>query len=209
MAVEQWRIGQWPRLAANDARGNQQHHRRIEGRVQGVWYRAWTVEQATQRDLQGWVRNRGDGSVEALFHGLFFNEERYDLSAVGRMKFNRRVGRAEVKGAGILYDALHFGRRGDDFAKSLVEAHAKFLVANPRVKMLIQGNADERGSREYNLALGQKRAEALKKMLLLLGAREDQVEAVSLGEEKPRCSEAGEACWSKNRRDDMLYTGEF
>ena len=96
----------------------------------------------------------------------------------------------------------------DEF-KSLVEAHARFLAANPKVKMLIQGNADERGSREYNLALGQKRAEALKKMLLLLGAREDQVEAVSLGEEKPRCSEAGEACWSKNRRDDMLYTGEF
>lgn len=75
--------------------------------------------------------------------------------------------------------------------------------------MLIQGNADERGSREYNLALGQKRAEALKKMLTLLGAREEQVEAVSLGEEKPRCSEANEACWSQNRRDDMLYTGEF
>jgi peptidoglycan-associated lipoprotein len=96
-----------------------------------------------------------------------------------------------------------------DEYKSLVEAHAKFLVANPRVKMLIQGNADERGSREYNLALGQKRAEALKKMLTLLGAREEQVEAVSLGEEKPRCSEASEACWSQNRRDDMLYTGEF
>ena len=96
----------------------------------------------------------------------------------------------------------------DEF-KSLVEAHAKFLVANPKVKMLIQGNADERGSREYNLALGQKRAEALKKMLLLLGAQEEQVESVSLGEEKPRCSEASEACWSKNRRDDMLYTGEF
>ena len=96
----------------------------------------------------------------------------------------------------------------DEF-KSLVEAHAQFLVANPKVKMLIQGNADERGSREYNLALGQKRAEALKKMLTLLGAREDQVEAVSLGEEKPRCSEANEGCWSQNRRDDMLYTGEF
>ncbi len=96
----------------------------------------------------------------------------------------------------------------DEF-KALVEAHAKFLVANPKVKMLIQGNADERGSREYNLALGQKRAEALKKMLTLLGAREDQVEAVSLGEEKPRCSEANESCWSQNRRDDMLYTGEF
>lgn len=96
----------------------------------------------------------------------------------------------------------------DEF-KSLVEAHAQFLVANPKVKMLIQGNADERGSREYNLALGQKRAEALKKMLSLLGAREEQIEAVSLGEEKPRCSEGNEACWSQNRRDDMLYTGEF
>jgi peptidoglycan-associated lipoprotein len=96
----------------------------------------------------------------------------------------------------------------DEF-KPLVEAHARFLVANPKVKMLIQGNADERGSREYNLALGQKRAEALKKMLILLGAREDQIEAVSLGEEKPRCTESNEACWSQNRRDDMLYSGEF
>jgi peptidoglycan-associated lipoprotein len=96
----------------------------------------------------------------------------------------------------------------DEF-KSLVEAHAKFLVANPKVKMLIQGNADERGSREYNLALGQKRAEALKKMLLLLGAREDQVEAVSLGKEKPKNSGHDETAWAENRRDDMLYTGEF
>ncbi|MDD5175382.1 MAG: peptidoglycan-associated lipoprotein Pal [Sterolibacterium sp.] len=93
--------------------------------------------------------------------------------------------------------------------KPLVEAHAKLLVANPKIKMLIQGNADERGSREYNLALGQRRAEALKKMLILLGAKEEQIEAVSLGEEKPRCTEHGEPCWGENRRDDMLYTGEF
>jgi len=96
----------------------------------------------------------------------------------------------------------------DEF-KSLVEAHAKFLVANPKIKMLIQGNADDRGSREYNLALGQKRAEALKKMITLLGAREEQVESVSLGKEKPRCSESTEDCWAQNRRDDMLYSGEF
>jgi len=96
----------------------------------------------------------------------------------------------------------------DEF-KVLVEAHAKLLVANPQVKMLIQGNADERGSREYNLALGQKRAEALKKTLILLGAKEAQVEAVSLGKEKPRCTEHGETCWAENRRADMLYTGEF
>jgi len=96
----------------------------------------------------------------------------------------------------------------DEF-RPLVEAHARFLAANPKYKVLIQGNADDRGSREYNLALGQKRAEAVKKSLLLLGAREDQVEAVSLGEEKPRCSEQEENCWAQNRRDDILYSGEF
>jgi peptidoglycan-associated lipoprotein len=96
----------------------------------------------------------------------------------------------------------------DEF-KPLIEAHAKLLVKNPQVKMLIQGNADERGSREYNLALGQKRAEAMKKALILLGAKEAQVESVSLGEEKPRCMEQSEACWAENRRGDMLYSGEF
>ncbi len=96
----------------------------------------------------------------------------------------------------------------DEF-KPLLEAHGKFLAANGKIKVLIQGNADERGSREYNLALGQKRAEAVKKTLLLLGAKEEQAEAVSLGEEKPRCNEQTEACWGENRRADILYTGEF
>ena len=94
-------------------------------------------------------------------------------------------------------------------AKPLVEAHARFLVQNPQMKMLIQGNTDERGSREYNLALGQKRADVVKQALLLLGARESQIESVSLGEEKPRCDDASEACYAENRRGDMLYSGEF
>ena len=72
--------------------------------------------------------------------------------------------------------------------QNLVEAHAKFLVSNSGQKVLIQGNTDERGSREYNLALGQKRAEAVKKALGLLGAKEAQLEAVSLGEEKPKAT---------------------
>ncbi|MBD5803062.1 Outer membrane protein P6 precursor [Azoarcus sp. Aa7] len=96
-----------------------------------------------------------------------------------------------------------------DEARPLVEAHAKFLVQNPTMKMLIQGNADERGSREYNLALGQKRADAVRKALTLLGAKETQIESVSLGEEKPRCAEATEDCFAQNRRGDMLYSGEF
>jgi peptidoglycan-associated lipoprotein len=93
--------------------------------------------------------------------------------------------------------------------KGLVEAHAKYLRENPAAKMLIQGNADERGSREYNVGLGQRRSDTVKRALVLLGARDGQIESVSLGEEKPVCTDHAEGCWSKNRRDDMLYNGEY
>ena len=96
----------------------------------------------------------------------------------------------------------------DEF-KGMLDGHARVLMANRGKRMAVEGHADERGSREYNLALGQKRAEAVKKALLLQGATEGQIEAVSLGEEKPRCTESNESCWSQNRRGDMLYTGEF
>jgi peptidoglycan-associated lipoprotein len=91
----------------------------------------------------------------------------------------------------------------------VVEAHAQFLREYKNAKMLIQGNADDRGSREYNIGLGQRRSDALKKRLVLLGATEIQVESVSLGEEKPMCSEGNEGCWAQNRRGDILYGGEF
>jgi peptidoglycan-associated lipoprotein len=93
--------------------------------------------------------------------------------------------------------------------KDLVTAHAKFLTENRKYKMLVQGNTDERGSREYNLALGQKRADAIRKMLSLLGVREDQIESVSLGEEKPKNEGHNDSAWAENRRGDMLYNGEF
>ena len=93
--------------------------------------------------------------------------------------------------------------------RPLVEAHAKYLRENPNAKMLIQGNADERGSREYNVGLGQRRSDTVKRALILLGARDGQIESVSLGEEKPVCTDHAEGCWAKNRRDDMLYNGEY
>ncbi|MFZ6646721.1 peptidoglycan-associated lipoprotein Pal [Undibacterium sp. TJN25] len=92
----------------------------------------------------------------------------------------------------------------DEF-KPVVEAHAKYLVANKGRKILIQGNTDERGGREYNLALGQKRAEAVRKALALLGVPESQVEAVSLGKEKPKATGSDEASWAENRRSDIVY----
>jgi len=96
-----------------------------------------------------------------------------------------------------------------DEYRPLLQAHANYLAQHPDTKMLIQGNCDERGSREYNIALGQKRADGVKKMLQLMGAKDSQIEAVSLGEEKPRCTEQTEECYSQNRRSDMLYPGEY
>ena len=93
--------------------------------------------------------------------------------------------------------------------KELVAAHAKYLAANKGTKILIQGNTDERGSREYNLALGQKRSDAVKKALSLLGVREEQLESVSLGEEKPKAEGNDETAYAENRRADILYSGEF
>jgi len=87
----------------------------------------------------------------------------------------------------------------------VVEVHGKYLVANPTRRVVIEGNADERGSREYNLALGQKRAEAVKSRLRLLGVQESQIETVSLGEEKPVATGSDEASWAQNRRADLNY----
>lgn len=93
--------------------------------------------------------------------------------------------------------------------RPLLQAHARYLSANSGAKMLIQGNSDERGGREYNIGLGQRRAEAVKRMLVLLGAQDSQMEAASLGEEKPRCEEKTDVCYAQNRRGDLLYGGEY
>jgi peptidoglycan-associated lipoprotein len=95
----------------------------------------------------------------------------------------------------------------DEF-RPLVEAHARYLVANRGTRMIIQGNTDERGSREYNIALGQKRADAVKRTMTLLGAQEAQIESVSYGKEKPKNPGHDESAWAENRRADIVYAGE-
>ena len=95
-----------------------------------------------------------------------------------------------------------------DEYKPLITAHAAYLKQNSSAKATIQGNTDERGSREYNLALGQRRADAVKQMMTLLGAPEAQVEAVSFGEEKPRATGKDDTSFAENRRDDIVYQGE-
>jgi peptidoglycan-associated lipoprotein len=106
----------------------------------------------------------------------------------------------------IYYDYDNFDIK--DEYRGVVAAHVKYLRENPGAKVLIQGHADERGSREYNVALGQRRAESVKKMSALLGVSESRIEAVSLGEEKPVCTDQAEDCWWKNRRSEIKYADE-
>lgn len=92
--------------------------------------------------------------------------------------------------------------------RELVQAHARYLTANQGAKVVLQGNADERGTREYNLALGQRRAVAVKTALNLLGVNDSQIETVSFGEEKATPNCADEACHGQNRRVDIVYENE-
>lgn len=88
--------------------------------------------------------------------------------------------------------------------RATVQSHGEYLAKNKSAKVRVEGNADERGSSEYNLSLGQRRANNVKKLLVLSGAKSSQVETISFGEEKPRCAEHNEACWSQNRRADIV-----
>ena len=95
----------------------------------------------------------------------------------------------------------------DEF-KATVEGHAKYVQGNRTLRIILQGNTDERGTREYNIALGQKRADAVKKLMMLLGANEIQIETVSFGKEKPRRDGHDDSSWAENRRVDIVYVGE-
>ncbi len=114
----------------------------------------------------------------------------------------------DAKGAKVAKRSVYY-----DFDKSeikpeqlpTVEANARYLREQQALKVRVEGNADERGSREYNLALGQKRAESVTKTMRLLGVPESRMESVSYGSERPRASGHDEQSWSENRRADIVY----
>ncbi len=92
-----------------------------------------------------------------------------------------------------------------DEYRGMIQAHSKYLTDNRDKKVRVEGNCDERGSREYNLALGQRRAEAVKKVMTVLGVADGRIETTSYGEEKPVAMGHDEAAWAQNRRADIKY----
>jgi peptidoglycan-associated lipoprotein len=101
----------------------------------------------------------------------------------------------------VYFDFDSFAIRGE--FNAMLEGHARALAANPDARILVEGHTDERGGREYNLALGQKRAEAVLRSLTLLGANERQLEAVSFGKERPVAEGSNEEAWALNRRAEL------
>jgi peptidoglycan-associated lipoprotein len=93
----------------------------------------------------------------------------------------------------------------DEQSRAIIEAHAIYLMENPDVKLVIEGHCDERGTREYNLALGERRAQAVEKLMKAFGVPDKQVSTVSFGEEKPVDPGHNESAWRKNRRADLAY----
>ena len=91
--------------------------------------------------------------------------------------------------------------------QAALEVHARFLVANPRISVVIEGHTDERGSREYNLALGERRAQTVERLLALLGVANRQMQVISFGEERPVALGHHEEAWRLNRRVELLYSG--
>lgn len=95
-----------------------------------------------------------------------------------------------------------------DDARAVMTVNAQWLKANPNAKVRIEGNSDERGTREYNQALGQRRATSAKKYLVDMGISANRISLVSYGKEKPVCGESSEGCWQKNRRDDFIAVSQ-
>ncbi len=117
---------------------------------------------------------------------------------------NARTAQGPVGVARIIYFDYDSYTIKPEF-QSLIDGHSRFLKANPQRRVSIEGHTDERGGREYNLALGQKRSEAVRRSLGLLGVTDSQVEAVSFGKEKPAAQGGGESAWAQNRRAEIAY----
>jgi peptidoglycan-associated lipoprotein len=121
-----------------------------------------------------------------------------------------RVDPLNAPGSILLQRSVYFDYDSNvvkDEFRNLVQAHSKYLVENGTNRIALEGNTDERGSREYNLALGQRRADAVKKVMTVLGVPESRIETVSFGEEKPKSPGHDESAWSQNRRADIVYKG--
>jgi len=142
----------------------------------------------------------------ALLSACASNKTATDNNAVKTVDVTNGIGADGVpapQARSVYFDLDRYTVRTD--GQPVVRAHSEFLNKNRNQRVLLQGNTDERGTREYNMALGQRRSEAVKNAMSALGVNTSQIEAVSLGKEKPKAQGSNEAAWAENRRVDFVY----
>lgn len=142
----------------------------------------------------------------ALLSACASNKTATDNNAVKTVDVTNGIGADGVpapQARSVYFDLDRYTVRTN--GQPVVRAHSEFLNKNRNQHVLLQGNTDERGTAEYNLALGQRRSEAVKNAMSALGVNTSQIEAVSLGKEKPKAQGSNEAAWAENRRVDFVY----
>lgn len=142
----------------------------------------------------------------ALLSACASNKTATDNNAVKTVDVTNGIGADGVpapQARSVYFDLDRYTVRTD--GQPVVRAHSEFLNKNRNQHVLLQGNTDERGTAEYNLALGQRRSEAVKNAMSALGVNTSQIEAVSFGKEKPKATGSNEAAWAENRRVDFVY----
>jgi peptidoglycan-associated lipoprotein len=149
------------------------------------------------------VESRGTGTISGAGTGAAQGAGTGGVgsSAVTPVDTGRNADAAAGAGRVVYFDFDSFVVK--DEYRSVVEAHARRMSADRKRRMIVEGHTDERGGREYNLALGQKRADAVVRSMVLLGAQDGQLEAVSFGKERPAAQGSDEAAWAKNRRAEL------
>ena len=152
------------------------------------------------------LRYTAASAVIALLSACASNKTATDNNAVKTVDVTNGIGADGVpapQARSVYFDLDRYTVRTD--GQPVVRAHSEFLNKNRNQHVLLQGNTDERGTAEYNLALGQRRSEAVKNAMSALGVNTSQIEAVSLGKEKPKAQGSNEAAWAENRRVDFVY----
>lgn len=140
-------------------------------------------------------------TASASTQGNLVNQAQLDAE---KLAAQVRQQRADLNASQVLFDFDDYRVKPD--YTDMLQKQAQFMKAQSIDKLVLQGNSDERGGAEYNLALGQKRADAVRKALVLLGAPEDRIETISFGKEKPKASCHEESCWAENRRVDFVHS---
>ncbi len=139
------------------------------------------VQQPVTKNQQPTVQVITDKQFKTIFQDIHFNFDKYDLTTINKYGVKQNV-------------------------PAVLDIMAEFMTAHPSVKIRIEGNCDERGTEEYNLALGKKRAESAKEYLISKGISTDRIDTISYGESKPLDPEHNEKAWAKNRRDHFVIT---